>query len=341
MYLKTLLFFGAIFNLAIQCGFSQVVGSEKFGFKHHSIQSKKLGEVNYYVTINKSAQQKPMLLYIDGSGSLPLFHLMERGMAGTVPFDYKKLSEHFHIVLISKPGIPFADSVRRDPEHGYPMYPEPEEYNKRLSLDWRVDAAKVVLEKVIKQYRVDRRKIAVMGISEGFQVGAKLAVECKKVTHCLLLVGNGLNQFYDFIIQNRIDAACGIISDHDAQQNIDSLHKIYQDIYTYGDATDKKWFGHTYLRWSSFCKHQPVEDILSLNIPVYLVSSSQDRNTSVLSSDFIQLEALRKGKKNITFKVYPYDHSFSEWKKEAEGKSVFVGNHMTEVIDESLRWLGH
>ncbi|MBK8644190.1 MAG: hypothetical protein IPN15_18870 [Saprospiraceae bacterium] len=237
--MKTILFFGAIFNLFIHCGFSQVVSSEKFGFKHHSIQSKKLGDVNYYVTINKSAQQKPMLLYVDGSGSLPLFHLMERGMAGTVPFDYKKLSEHFHIVLISKPGIPFADSVRRDPEHGYPMYPEPEEYNKRLSLDWRVEAAKEVLEKVIKHYRVDRRKIAVMGISEGFQVGAKLAAECKKVTHCLLLVGNGLNQFYDFIIQNRTDAACGMISDHVAQQNIDSLQKIYQDIYTYGDATDK------------------------------------------------------------------------------------------------------
>ena len=95
MYLKTLLFFGAIFNLAIQCGFSQVVSSEKFGFKSHRIQSKKLGEVNYYVTINKSAQQKPMLLYVDGSGSLPLFHLMERGMAGqfhSITKNYQSIS---------------------------------------------------------------------------------------------------------------------------------------------------------------------------------------------------------------------------------------------------------
>ena len=114
---------------------------------------------------------------------------------------------------------------------------------------------------------------------------------------------------------------------------------IFEDIYKNAAATDREWFGHTYLRWSSFCKNQPVEDIISLNIPVYLVAASKDRNTSVLSYDYIQIEALRKEKKNITFKVYPYDHSFSEWKKDAEGKSVFVSNHMNEVIDESLRWL--
>ncbi|MBK6571354.1 MAG: hypothetical protein KA251_06365 [Saprospiraceae bacterium] len=323
-----------------QASHSQAVNPEKYGFKNHSLVTKDLGTVNYYVSTPKSSQKKPLLLYVDGSGPMPLFQLVEKGTASTVPFDYRKLSEYYHIVLISKPGVPFADSVKRDPEHGYPIYPEPAEYTRRLSLDWRVEAAQAVLKKVIKDYPVDQSKVAVMGISEGFQVGAKLAAKCKKITHCVLLVGNGLSQFYDFIIQNRTDAACGIIAEEEAQKNIDSLKLIFEDIYKNAAATDREWFGHTYLRWSSFCKNQPVEDIISLNIPVYLVAASKDRNTSVLSYDYIQIEALRKEKKNITFKVYPYDHSFSEWKKDAEGKSVFVSNHMNEVIDESLRWLG-
>ena len=54
------------------------------------------------------------------------------------------------MVLISKPGVPFIDKLSFDEERGYPIYEAPEEYTKRLSLFWRVDAASVVIDNIDK-----------------------------------------------------------------------------------------------------------------------------------------------------------------------------------------------
>jgi len=53
-----------------------------------------------------------------------------------------------------------------------------------------------------------------------------------------------------------------------------------------------------------------MENVLSVDIPVYIVAGSEDRNTTILSTDYLYLESIRRGKNNITYKVYPYDHLF-------------------------------
>jgi len=60
-------------------------------------------------------------------------------------------------------------------------------------------------------------------------------------TQAVLMVGNGLSQFYDFIIQNRLDAQIGKISADQAQKNIDSLFKTAKEIYTNDQSADKEW----------------------------------------------------------------------------------------------------
>ena len=111
--------------------FSQALTPQQFGFNHYTIENKDLGSVNYYVTSNKIDQEKPILLYLDGSGSLPLFQQIKKGYGSTVAIDYKGLSEKYHVILISKPGVPFIDKVKMNYELGYPEYDEPEEYTKK------------------------------------------------------------------------------------------------------------------------------------------------------------------------------------------------------------------
>lgn len=318
--------------------YAQVTASEKLGFKEFSIHLPQWGQVNYYVSTKRLDSLKPLLLYLDGSGPFPLYQKLDKGFGSSVALDIRKLAEHYHIVLISKPGVPFVDSLKFNVEHGFPEYNEPMEYTRKLSLDWRVAAADAVLNKVVQDIRVDKRKISVMGISEGFQVGAKLASVNKKITHLMLFVGNGLNQFYDFILQARNSSFRGASLDS-SQWVIDSLFQTFQDIYADQENSDKMWFGHTYLRWSSFCNNIPMENILSLDIPVYLVGCSQDENTTVASMDYLYLESLRLKKHNITYKVYPYDHSFTEIMVGPGGEKMKGANRMREVMDEGLKWL--
>jgi hypothetical protein len=323
----------------VQLSANGQITPEKLGFRQHTLTDKSLGTIQYYVTSNKADQQKPVLLYLDGSGAYPLFQYTSRGIGSTVPIDYRALSNEFHVVLISKPGVPFIDSVAIDPANGYPVYPEPKEYTQRLSLDWRVQSANMVLQAINKEYPINKQKIAVIGISEGFQVGARLATVNKSITHLALVVGNGLSQFYDFILQNRSDALIGRITEQEAKKNIDSLYQVFMDIFAHPTATDKSWYGHTYLRWASFCMNNPTENLLSLRIPVYIVAASQDRNTSVLGTDYLFLESIRQKKNHFSYKVYPYDHSLSEEIKDNAGNIVGRRNHTQEVLAETIRWI--
>lgn len=315
----------------------QPVTPERLGFRADTIRDEKWGVIHYYVSADSIGAAKPVLLYLDGSGPYPLFQYTERGIGSSVVFDFMALSADYHIVLISKPGVPFIDSVKMD--SGRPYYAPPPAYRQRLSLDWRVQSARLVLDRVVRDYVVDTSKIAVLGISEGFQVGAKLASSEDRITHAILMAGNGLNQFFDFILHNRTDAQCEVISVEEAQMNIDSLLESFSAIYADPLATDKEWYGHTYLRWSSFTQNNPTENILSLDIPVYIAAASRDRNTSVLGTDYLYLESLKSGKKNLIYKVYPYDHSFNEWTRDAEGRVTGVKGHMQEVIKEAMDWL--
>ena len=310
-----------------------------FGYKSFAINNKKLGKILYHISAEGIDQKKPVILYLDGSGPYPLFQHMTRGTGTTVPLSVKELSKKYHLVLISKPGVPLADSVTMDAATGIPLYRAPEEYTKRLSLEWRVEAANLVLKEIREKFAVDTSRIALLGISEGFQVGAKLLSVNKSVTHAMLLAGNGLNQLFDFIILNRMQAAAGKISREQAQQNIDSLYSDYKKIYAEPTATDKTWYGHSYKRWADFSNTIPLDNLMQTNIPVLVVAASEDENTTVLSADYIQLESIRKGKKNIDFKVYPYTHSFSEKVTDANGQTTHMKNHLSEVMKDTLDWL--
>lgn len=321
-------------------GSAQVSPSEKLGFRRFQLDLPVWGEVDYYVSTKKLDSTKPLLLYLDGSGPFPLYQKLEKGFGSSVMLDVKKLAEHYHIVLISKPGIPFVDSLAFNKELGYPEYQEPAEYTQKLSLDWRVQTADAVLNEVIQKFKVDRKKICIMGISEGFQVGAKLATVNLNITHLMLFVGNGLNQFFDFIIQARMASSNGMETDS-TQKVVDSLFHAFAEINADPGNTTKQWYGHSYLRWSSFCNNIPLENIVSLNIPVYIVACSNDQNSAILGTDYLYLECLRLKKNNVTYKVYPFDHSFNEFQIDANGKRYPVKNHMRMVIDEALVWLAN
>ncbi len=132
--------------------FAQYLTLDEYGLKQYCINDKKLGKVNFYVTKNGIEKEKPLLIILDGSGNLPIYSLLKKDngsstIFNTIPFNYKKLSEIFHVVLISKPGTPFLDSLNVNSfEQFAEKYKPSKEYNEKLSLEWRVNSA----DKVIK-----------------------------------------------------------------------------------------------------------------------------------------------------------------------------------------------
>lgn len=326
---------------------AQPANPADYGLKAFSIQDKQLGTINFYVSAAGIDSTKPLLVALDGSGHFPLTTLvrLKKQMLVYNSFDNDilQLADKFHIVFISKPGVQFCDTVNinADSVHFEQVAEQikpPAEYIKRASLYWRSEAASAVINYLYKRIPVNKQKVIVYGYSEGGQVVPRLAVINKKITHCASIVGAGLNQLYDWFTAQRVKAAKGEITHHEAQRRIDSLMAVFADIYRHPTATDKEWEGHSYLRWGSYCTDIPLESLTKLTIPIFMAVGSNDSNSPIYGLDYVPLEFLRLGKQNLTYKVYPTDHFFNEV-KQSDGKEEVI-SHKQEMIEDLLKWLG-
>ncbi|HYH16134.1 MAG TPA: hypothetical protein VD794_12985 [Flavisolibacter sp.] len=308
--------------------------------KARKAYDKQLGSFNYYIASKNPKQQKPVLLFLEGSGCYPLLRIINDGQncciyVNAVSIDIDSLANYYHVVLVSKPGVPLIDSMKVSSYDNLNInnIPCPHAYNQQLSFEWRTKAASLALTKALDDVNANPKQVIVMGNSEGGQIAPAVAALNKAITHCINICGSGINQFYTPIIKTRMKARKGIISYEEAERQVDSLFAIYADIYKEKNAANKSWYGQTYQRWSSFTLNPPLEYYRKLKIPIYVAIGAKDENGDVLSSDYLKLEFLRLGKTNLTYKVYPtYDHFFNEI---VEQKKIA---HAKEVYDAALQW---
>ena len=307
-------------------------------WKTISINDSILGKIDYHVYQNKINKHKPLIVYLQGSTNFPLYYLNPNGRYSSgITLNVSSMSNDYHIVVISKPNTPFVDSITIAPS-GRKQYPMREGYSEKYSLDWRANSTNKVINDVFKKLDVDSSKVIVWGHSEGSQVAPAVAVINKKVTHVISMMGNSLNHLYDFILHERISAFNGEKSNEEAQSNIDSLYIEFEKIYKDPKSTTKEWYGETYYKWSSFTLDAPIDNMLKLDIPILYVAGGEDRH-SILNMDYAKLEFLRKGKNNMTYKVYPNcNHFFMEIKTDISGKKEWI-DHLDEVNNFALEWV--
>ena len=307
-------------------------------FDHYKIVDSKLTTFEIHVTKSNNSIKKPLLIYIDGSGNFPLYFKTKSGKYSTsISLDIAKYSKDYFVVLISKPNTPFSDTLQYSPS-GRKFYPENSSYKELYSLDWRAETASKAIDFLLKKLPIDRKKIIVMGYSEGAQVAPKVAVLNKKVTNIVCFVGNAQNQLYDFILETRLDAYRNNITHEQSQKIVDSLYNEFEKIYKNPKSIDREWFGETYLKWSSFTETSPLENMLKLKIPILYIAGGIDNNQTILNMDYAKLEFLRKGKNNLTYKVYPNcNHYFQESLANNEGK-IIKSDRIDEVHQFAIEW---
>lgn len=323
--------------------YAQPVTPADYHLNAYTLHDAALGDIRYYVSSEGIQTRKPLLVLLEGSSHLPLTllvkmpHRME--VMNTFDHDLLKLANRFHVVMISKPGVPFCDTiqVQRDTvtmEDVDRLLPMPYIYRHKGGLEWRAQAASRVIDAVCAKLPVDAGRVVVYGYSEGAQVAPKVAVLNKKVTHCASIFGSGLNQLYDFIHDARLEAVKGHISYEAAQRRIDSLLRRFEDIYRHPQDTRQDWEGNTYQRWAGYGAEPPMQQFAQLDIPLFVVAGIHDTNSPVYSLDYLPLEFLRLGKKNLTYKVYPVDHFFRNTANPRD-----TTDYKSQMLTALLQWL--
>jgi pimeloyl-ACP methyl ester carboxylesterase len=307
-------------------------------FQHYTLHQPRLKSFDIHVTKSDSKSKRPLLVYLDGSGNFPLYYKTKSGRYNSsVPLDVRRYAKDYYIVVISKPGIPFKDSLRYD-SSGRRYYPENNTFTQLYSLDWRAEAASATIDYLIKRLPIDTRTVIVIGYSEGSQVAPRVAVLNKKVTHVICMAGNALNQLYDFLLAARLQAEQQQLSPTESQRIVDSLYTEYAKIYRSPKAVGQTWYGSTYLKWSSFSRTTPLENMLRLSIPILYIAGGRDNNQTILSMDYAKLEFLRQGKSNLTYRVYPACNHYFQEEKTVDGVTK-KADRIDEVHQFALEWV--
>ncbi|MDI9312843.1 MAG: alpha/beta fold hydrolase [Limnohabitans sp.] len=294
-------------------------------FKMFSLEDKKLGKVEFCTFNSTIDKKKPLMIFIHGSGNLPTFHYIPslKNYSWSSFSEVQNYKDNYHVIFVNKPSVPLFDTVQG--ENGNYSYSISEDFNQKYSLEWRAKATSLIINQATKLLPVDQSKIVVIGHSQGGQVAPKVALINKKVTHVVLLNSNSLNHLYDFTLQERLASFKGEQSYEQTQQNIDSLFSDYKRIFSDPNNVTKTWNNETYFRWASFSDETPLENMLKLKIPIYVIAGGKDLwGSFIMNTDYVQIEFLRYKKTNLTYLVYPNANHFLQDEITENGKINYI-----------------
>ena len=146
--------------------------------------------------------------------------------------------------------------------------------------------------------------VILVGASEGGDVAARVAAQLQQaprgphVTHLVLIdAGGGWCQADElrFLLRTR-GALLGLTRAED-------LEAAFQRIRREPDALTL-WAGHPHRRWSTFLWDRPLDDLLALEVPVFLAQGDRDESVPVESARAV-VEAFRaQGRTNLAYKEY-------------------------------------
>jgi len=285
------------------------------GLKEFAILHKN-DTVRFYISNYKpDSVNKKIFLYIQGSGTYPMVNSTDKEECCFNNYP-KKLMKQFPkdyaFVYINKSGLPYYANI----DHFQPD----EIFNKNNNVLDRAEIADEVLNYLLQNVYPDVKVVAVLGHSEGSDVAAKLASVNNKVTHLCFASGNGPPQIFNDILLIRRKMNRNEISAEEAQKEIDKLYTGIDSVYNDANSTDKYFNGDTY-KWNYTINQPAIDNLLKINIPVFLTIGSNDDKVPVEGSDYIKAEFIRNRKTNLTYKVYlNCNHNYVEKLNNGETK---------------------
>lgn len=279
--------------------------------------------ITFYLSGFSAQVRLPMVVYIQGSGNSSLFIKGGTGQisptSGHISWAYAA-KDRAKLLIIEKPGVHFLDGRETNPA-----------FDKKFSLESWACSIEQVINYVIKNEKIDTTKIMIAGHSEGGLVAARVAKELgKRITHVSILAGEGPSQLYSLY---RF-AESGVFFDSPnstAEQRIDSLIRTWKNIVADPVSTTKKFWGFTFLRWSSFLKTSVEEEFNDYNGKVLILQGDLDNNVLPESANVLYTSMLSKGK-TVALEMIPgADHSFN-----IVGNAAVNGWEM--VIGKCIDW---
>lgn len=310
---------------------AQVVKSPTdYGYRHLELTYKS-ELVDVIVASKKSEEEKPKPLFLFCQGSLPVPAIVydETGATSPFPFSSDLISEKFHLIYISKPGIPvIAKASELKPDYTYvdstgnfPSY-----YLQRNYLDYYVDRNTEIIKQLQKMNWVSKNQLIVAGHSEGATIAAKLALENKSVTHLIFASGNPMGRIMSMIERSRM-------YENDSSNLAENDFGYWEYLL---NENEKKDSIDPYAKTDYSFSIPAMDYLKKLKIPVLITYGSIDYSTSF--NDYFRVWCAQNKKSNIEFKSYVgLEHNY--FGTDSEGKADYNQFNWDKVATDWYNWI--
>lgn len=282
---------------------------------------------------------KPVLLFLQGSRPYPL--IVTEGGQGSVFYldqcgvDYDALSQRCHVVLIAQPFTPVvAEPAQLNDRWEYVPDPaRPDRFDARYQAADRpenhIRRADSVLDFIRRQPWADKRKIIVLGHSQGAHIAVQTALRNPDIRALGYFSGNPMGRFAELIAREDRAADAGRITRAEAQLRIGRLHAQWRRI-----CRDEQGDCDSRATWTGFSRPYP-EEMARMTVPVFIAYGTEDpgaRNCVLLPVHF-ELA----GKRN--YRIRPFEgrgHNFE--RIGPDGGSDYDDMQWKQAIEEFLAW---
>lgn len=286
---------------------------------------------------------KPVLVFCQGSLPIPLiieFSDGEKIITGINNFDYQKISEKYHIIIISPPSIPiianeadlnnqYAYIQNKNDEHSYPV-----NFTTNNYLEKHIERLNAVINYLVKQSWVDKTNILLVGHSQGAKIAARTASQNKNVSALGFLSGDPIGRVAQFIMRAKFLEIKGDVSKEQKQERINELYEWWEQ--SNKNINRPSGNGEDSPRNIVSFSTPIINDLTTLSIPVFVAYGTED--IAAWYCDLLPIDFIREGKSN--YKVKPYiglDHNFME--VDSLGKPIYEKCYWNLVMEDFIKWI--
>lgn len=303
----------------------------------------KLDTIDFILLNGKTDTIKPVLIFCQGSKPIPLVTIIPTGRKFFTllnNFDYRKITRDYHLVLISMPHTPLQVEEKKlskqycfitDSTNQQSYSPL---YLKDNYAENYIRRTKEVIDFLYEQKWVDKKKIYLLGHSQGSKVVIGAGLMNPKVSKIGYLSGNPLGRIDQLVREQRQLAKDGKMTVEESQQQIESVYEMWRQLNAHPNETTTE-FGDPNKTWTSFSKPE-IDNLLKIEQPLYIAYGTEDL-TSVFC-DLLPIYFISAKKNNLTLKPYlGLEHNFFELDK--DGRPIYEKGHWQEVIDNFIKWI--
>ena len=291
----------------------------------------KESKVEYLILskIGENNKKKPIFFFCQGSLAQPIIKKENNAIYPILPFDENIILDKFHIIIVSKPGIPLEENTKNlSSNYSYPKDElPPENYIVNNNLDYYYTRNNFLVKKILHESWVDPKNIIVAGHSEGSYIALKMAKTNRKITQLIYSGGNPLGRIMSIVNQDRKNPK-------EKESWFEEDLKFWKKVVANKNIKETNQENTSYYDYS--LSQNFTDDLLRLKIPVLVTYGTKDQNG--IFNDYLNILTIKEKKNNFTFKAFfNCDHNF--FPIDENSNPNYEVDNWAEVAKFWVKWL--